>query len=58
LIDREVDFFTPLFCQLTYEGLVDEVFGIENSVSFSRLLSLSLSVYSFSSDSFLLIRCS
>lgn len=31
LIDREVDFVTPLLTQLTYEGLVDEFFGIENN---------------------------
>ncbi|KAI5237854.1 Sec1-like protein [Aureobasidium subglaciale] len=28
IIDREVDFFTPLMTQLTYEGLIDEVFGV------------------------------
>ncbi|KAK2072829.1 hypothetical protein P8C59_007160 [Phyllachora maydis] len=31
IIDREVDFVTPLLTQLTYEGLIDEVFGIQNS---------------------------
>ncbi|TDZ26930.1 Vacuolar protein sorting-associated protein 33A [Colletotrichum orbiculare MAFF 240422] len=31
IIDREVDFVTPLLTQLTYEGLVDEVFGIQNN---------------------------
>ncbi|KAK3942698.1 Sec1-like protein [Diplogelasinospora grovesii] len=31
IIDREVDFVTPLLTQLTYEGLIDEVFGIENN---------------------------
>ncbi|KAK3328896.1 vacuolar protein sorting 33A-like protein [Apodospora peruviana] len=31
LIDREVDFVTPLLTQLTYEGLIDEVFGIQNN---------------------------
>ncbi|KAL1868044.1 hypothetical protein VTK73DRAFT_3869 [Phialemonium thermophilum] len=31
VIDREVDFVTPLLTQLTYEGLIDEVFGIENN---------------------------
>ncbi|KAI9732416.1 MAG: hypothetical protein M1834_001624 [Cirrosporium novae-zelandiae] len=29
VIDREVDFATPLLTQLTYEGLVDELFGVE-----------------------------
>ncbi|KAH7027498.1 Sec1-like protein [Microdochium trichocladiopsis] len=30
IIDREVDSVTPLLTQLTYEGLIDEVWGIEN----------------------------
>jgi len=28
LLDREVDLMTPLCTQLTYEGLIDEIFGI------------------------------
>ena len=31
LLDRSVDFMTPLCTQLTYEGLIDEVFGIKYS---------------------------
>lgn len=31
IIDREVDFVTPLLTQLTYEGLIDELFGIHNN---------------------------
>ncbi|KAF3120232.1 hypothetical protein TWF703_002690 [Orbilia oligospora] len=31
IIDRETDFVTPLLTQLTYEGLIDEIFGISNS---------------------------
>lgn len=31
IIDREVDFVTPLLTQLTYEGLIDEVFQIQNN---------------------------
>lgn len=31
IIDREVDFVTPLLTQLTYEGLIDEIFEIENN---------------------------
>ncbi|KAK3341757.1 Sec1-like protein [Lasiosphaeria hispida] len=31
IIDRDVDFVTPLLTQLTYEGLIDEVFGIQNN---------------------------
>ena len=31
LLDREVDLVTPVATQLTYEGLIDEVFGIHNS---------------------------
>lgn len=31
VIDREIDYATPLLTQLTYEGLVDEVVGIQNN---------------------------
>ncbi|OAA54735.1 vacuolar sorting protein [Niveomyces insectorum RCEF 264] len=31
IIDRDVDLVTPLLTQLTYEGLIDELFGIQNS---------------------------
>lgn len=31
IIDREVDFVTPLLTQLTYEGLIDEIFKIQNN---------------------------
>jgi hypothetical protein len=31
IIDREVDMVTPLLTQLTYEGLIDEVFAIQNN---------------------------
>jgi hypothetical protein len=31
IIDRTVDPLTPLLTQLTYEGLIDEIFGISNS---------------------------
>ncbi|KAF2972918.1 hypothetical protein GQX73_g556 [Xylaria multiplex] len=31
IIDREVDFVTPLLTQLTYEGLIDEIWGIQNN---------------------------
>jgi vacuolar protein sorting-associated protein 33A len=31
IIDRDVDPVTPLLTQLTYEGLIDEVFGIQNN---------------------------
>ena len=31
IIDRSVDLITPLCTQLTYEGLIDEVFGIRTS---------------------------
>ena len=30
IIDRESDFVTPLLTQLTYEGLIDEIYGIKN----------------------------
>ncbi|KAI1106651.1 vacuolar protein sorting 33A-like protein [Jackrogersella minutella] len=31
IIDREVDFVTPLLTQLTYEGLIDELWKIQNN---------------------------
>ena len=31
IIDREIDFATPLLTQLTYEGLLDEMFGIKDN---------------------------
>lgn len=31
VIDREVDYATPLLTQLTYEGLIDETVGISNN---------------------------
>lgn len=33
IIDREIDFPTVLSTQLTYEGLLDEVFGISNNIT-------------------------
>lgn len=45
LLDRNVDLLTPLATQLTYEGLIDEIYGITNgqNMSFSVLLYLILS---------------
>jgi len=38
LLDRSVDLLSPLVTQLTYEGLIDEIFGIKYSkVSISLL---------------------
>ena len=34
IFDRKVDLITPLVTQLTYEGLIDEAFGISNSKFF------------------------
>lgn len=31
ILDRNVDLLTPLLSQLTYEGLIDEIFGLSNS---------------------------
>lgn len=31
ILDRNVDLLTPLMSQLTYEGLIDEIFNINNS---------------------------
>ena len=33
LLDRNVDMITPLMFQRTYEGLIDEVYGIRNGVA-------------------------
>jgi hypothetical protein len=33
LLDREVDMVTPLCTQLTYAGLIDEMYGIRNGVA-------------------------
>ncbi|NXP39423.1 VP33A protein, partial [Leiothrix lutea] len=33
LLDRNVDLLTPLATQLTYEGLIDEIYGIQNMLS-------------------------
>ncbi|XP_029426745.1 LOW QUALITY PROTEIN: vacuolar protein sorting-associated protein 33A-like [Rhinatrema bivittatum] len=31
LLDRNIDLLTPLATQLTYEGLIDEIYGIQNT---------------------------
>ncbi|XP_043266692.1 vacuolar protein sorting-associated protein 33A [Venturia canescens] len=31
LLDRSIDLLSPLVTQLTYEGLIDEIFGIKNT---------------------------
>lgn len=36
LLDRSVDLLSPLVTQLTYEGLIDEIFGIKYSKVFIR----------------------
>lgn len=33
IIDRSVDLISPLATQLTYEGLIDEIFGINNTTA-------------------------
>lgn len=38
LIDRSVDLLTPMVTQLTYEGLIDELFGIDFRLYFWKLL--------------------
>jgi hypothetical protein len=48
LIDRECDLVTPNVSQLTYEGMIDEVFGINNSMhSLILLISFFLSHSSY-----------
>lgn len=45
LIDRSVDLITPMATQLTYEGLIDELFGINNSMYLK--CSLMIKSYKF-----------
>lgn len=33
IVDRNIDVLTPLATQLTYEGLIDEIFGINNTTA-------------------------
>ena len=33
MLDRAVDLLSPVCTQLTYEGLIDEVFGIANGAA-------------------------
>ncbi|CCJ29484.1 unnamed protein product [Pneumocystis jirovecii] len=45
IIDRELDLITPLMTQLTYEGLIDEIYGIKSSyteVSSSLISNLNI----------------
>ncbi len=41
ILDRTVDLLTPLLSQLTYEGLIDEVFGLNNSEAYSVLVVMN-----------------
>ena len=40
IIDRSVDLLTPMCTELTYEGLIDEVFNIKSSKSSAFVISL------------------
>ncbi|KAG4302222.1 hypothetical protein PCK1_001494 [Pneumocystis canis] len=45
IIDRELDLITPLMTQLTYEGLIDEIYGIKGSyVEVSPILISNLNI--------------
>lgn len=39
LFDREVDLITPCVSQLTYEGLIDEVLGIQHCTNYSPAIA-------------------
>ena len=39
ILDRTVDLATPMVTQLTYEGLIDEFYGIKHSKRFYLFLS-------------------
>ncbi|XP_065323676.1 vacuolar protein sorting-associated protein 33A-like [Gordionus sp. m RMFG-2023] len=41
ILDRSVDLLTPLLTQLTYEGLIDEIFGIKGTYLTRVMLPLS-----------------
>ena len=36
IIDRSVDLVSPLITQTTYEGLIDELYGINNSKKYFK----------------------
>ena len=40
IIDRTMDQLTPMMAQLTYEGLIDEHFGVKFSKSYSEKFNL------------------
>ena len=42
IIDRSVDLLTPMRTQMSYEGLVDELYGIESSTSCLNLAFIEL----------------
>ena len=51
LVDRNIDLITPLLSQLIYEGLIDEIFNIENSKYFknTKVLIFLLNLLKFDS---------
>jgi len=54
LIDRNVDLLTPLFTQLTYEGLIDELYGIHHSKCLMKKNGLSeRTLYRYQSRSYM-----
>ena len=44
LIDRTVDLLTPFLSQLTYEGFIDELFNIQNSMFSHGVIGLIAAV--------------
>lgn len=42
LLDRSIDLLSPLVTQLTYEGLIDEIFGIKYSTVLLLLYRLAI----------------
>lgn len=47
LLDRNVDLLTPLATQLSYEGLIDEIYGINNGMNKSFWFLLIMFLISF-----------
>ena len=45
ILDRSIDFVTPLCTQLTYHGLIDEIFSIKNNLGKFINLIIELKIF-------------
>ena len=55
LLDRNIDLLSPLITQLTYEGLIDEFFSIQNSESWKNYCTCILDMDSLLMDEWMVI---